>query len=700
MGLTYTQTKQGQNVSSLAVPSAPKAKDTRVATQNIDIPKGWQETLLPTLLNSGMKAYGEMLNDTKRTTELETSNVINQLDAAESRFDGFAQVAREDMSKLDIHSPTYDADVKQLQGVIDAASPSAKLQRTQDVYGNHIETLNATEGLKESDKKSVISKFNSLLNTRVKTQRSASFKEKRAGAVSDIKDKTNKLIQPLVFTGNFDLKVTEKAVNDLMAWGYTETEARTQIYSIVDKQIDNIWDNRDALEDMWLELDAQGSTQEAILETKVSKAINKIDEDALRAEQRKIKATAALKKKAEVKLKAKKAKDLKEAKYRNKILVEAGQFSATNSDHIKDVFAANYTEGSIEVDAAGSWSIVATPEVKASFKNKLLALEQETAEYKTSLDLLKSVENGYLVDYGDLENTKNKKALQTKVDNQITPALDAVLAGDTGQPLNIVAHYMENPDVYKEIQKKITGKVQDALSLFNSKDTEDQALPALLGIYKNMPIELRKGMSDSNREYLNLAMVVGDHPTLLSGLKEIYRNSESVEDARDTLNADGNKEYTKAMEGVHDVTKAKQFFSRMYKLTKDPKVAGEMVAQTYGLVEEYGVNMSRDLWTELESTATKSGDKSNYIELTQGLTLSYVRAKAGTENVTDVKVIKDGEHINILYGKEINGVTYPGKLRLMHSELQKYLTHGIGVHLKDAGNLKLSNRRYRHNTQL
>ena len=251
--LTYKQTSQGQNVSSLAVPHAPKAKDTRVATQRVQIPKGWQETLLPTLINAGMKGYQQYLGNNFARAKLDNANAINKLNSDETLND----IAEQDSGEA-LATGLYRADgakAKAYSNNITQNSKALKLKRTKNTFEERSIAIDKMD-LAENDRDALKADLKSLMNRRVKTQQREVYEETKQFNTGQSLSEARALFQGKLAEGSFKVSDTVPYIKSLKAWKYSDEEATTMVYKALTTQLSVIHNSesrvlafKEALED-------------------------------------------------------------------------------------------------------------------------------------------------------------------------------------------------------------------------------------------------------------------------------------------------------------------------------------------------------------------------------------------------------------------------------------------------------------------
>jgi len=676
--LGYTQTTQGKAMYDLAVPTAPKAKNTRTAVAKQYIPKGWQETLLPTVIKAGVDGYKRYLDDNIQQAKLNTSNALNAVDKDDVVNATLAGISREQLSKLDPKDPDYESKAQPLRIGIEEDSPKAKLKRVQEAYEKNIEYLHNLKGVRQSEKDALITDANNLFTKRVKSLQPEVFKVEQDKASTKILSDVNQLIQPRVAQGTFTMKDVQSSMEQLKAWGYTETQAKTEVYGTISKQISNVFDNKPALEHMVKVLDEAATKEETTLDTQAKRELNVL-KNAEAAEARRV-ANEAM-----ATLKRKQAKDKKNASMNYDILKKSGKLDLSRPDHMELLFKKTGYPGGVQLKLNGGWEYTKdTPEaVKLAFKNIVTKDQDETYQYKDSIDILDSIDKGGVVTPQEFEHTKNKEAIKNKIVTQVNVSLGTILEGK-GQPSDKsnVVYYNDNPTIRTEIDKQLTNKIKDVVSNFDNKDTSKQFIPELVRIYSTIPTELKKTMSSNNRKWFALAKVASEHPELEGSLKELYHKPVEVTEDKQYIPTDGLKTFKTTMNNVDNPTESKKLFYNVYTMTQDADVASEVVLDTYGMEKLNGVNMSQSLYKQITSEAASSGDKTSYILGTTKYALRYVRSKAGTDKIADVTIKEDNDdtnYINISYGKNINGTVIPGfKVRVKKQEFNGFLTDARG----------------------
>ena len=651
MELTYNTATVGSNLSTLAVPTAPKAKDTRVAagTVNKNIPKSWT-SMIPDIISAGVKGYGMYMDSEAQKAKIASSNIINNLDKTEAIYNA------EQMNAFE------SGDTEEIAKWKDTNSSGMKLQRTATAYTQHIDYLDKLENVRDSDKEALKSNFNSVYNSRVKKQQAAVLSEFKKEYTHKVNTNLNAEMRVKVATSSFKVSDLEPYIKSFESLGYSTEEANSIVYKNLELQIENIYDNKEALKAIELELNPKTNQDETKLDTKVDKLL------------------AGLRKQLDVTIAGKIKRDKTNAKIRLDNAIGSGTFNKHSLENLQDMFLTmdvlpdvQFTSNSED----GSWDIN-DPITKEAFNQLIMKNEDAALGNKYSLQVSKAISRGDLIDMDDLDGASNKKVILESINEVVSTALDDVLAGDKGASLRTLSHYMQNDTVNNGLQSAISGKLKDSLSLLNSKETEGGAIPSIIALWDNMPVELQKGLNDSNREYFNLASIVKDNPGLLNGLKDIYRNSDTVEDARDTLDGKGYTAYKDMLEEVEDDTVATKYFNRVYKLTKDYELAAKKTKETYGTVDAGGIELSRPLNKELEEEAKRSGDARAYKDTMIRGVVKYVRDKSGFEDINSIRILQDGNHINIHYNKEVNDVEYPGSSRLLKEDFNGILDSVVG----------------------
>jgi hypothetical protein len=240
-GLTYTQTTQGKGLSTLSVPTTTKARDTRVAAEKKYIPKGWQETLLPTLLNVGIQGMGMYHNSQARKAKTA---------ATASYIDNLAKDTKVGMTLDAVAKGAADKTITDKKVIEEAkanASSTKRLESWGTSYSNTINSLDDYD-LSEDDKLSIISDINKNYTSKVIELQKEVYDDKKKEGIQSLSSDNFKDTMVSITSGTYDpSKIDTATINGLKGWGDKHEDIRKTVNNNVVKSLSYIEHNSDKL---------------------------------------------------------------------------------------------------------------------------------------------------------------------------------------------------------------------------------------------------------------------------------------------------------------------------------------------------------------------------------------------------------------------------------------------------------------------
>ena len=246
MGLEYKQTTQGQNLSTLAVPTAPKAKSSSVAASRVQMPKSWTSTLLPTLIKAGVQGVGMYVEGVENEAKQHLATTVNGMASKQTQIDTLHLNAME----------AKDEDAIKVYKSDDWSSGNtgkAKLKRIQQAWESEVNYIDSLD-LSVSKKTKLWNETNTLFNNKVISGQKLVAKEFKENKTNEVMKKFNQESYASISNGVFNTDDIEDAEKSLSSLGYTTKEANDLLYGTVSQHIDSIKDNKFLLEELHSEL--------------------------------------------------------------------------------------------------------------------------------------------------------------------------------------------------------------------------------------------------------------------------------------------------------------------------------------------------------------------------------------------------------------------------------------------------------------